>query len=139
MSVAGEGFTDKAGVAVRDLFDIARSFSSVIDLDLLLKKISAAAEKLTQAEASSVMLVDDRREYLYFKVAGGEKSHIMKTIRVPLGHGIAGWVAQNGKPLLIEDVSKDPRFSSSIADNQTGFKTRSILLVPMISHYEVIG
>ncbi len=86
MSVAGEGFTDKAGVAVRDLFDIARSFSSVIDLDLLLKKISGAAEKLTQAEASSVMLVDDRREYLYFKVAVGEKSHIMKTIRVPLGH-----------------------------------------------------
>ena len=46
MSVAGEGFTDKAGVAVRDLFDIARSFSSVIDLDLLLKKFPALQKNL---------------------------------------------------------------------------------------------
>ena len=48
-------------------------------------------------------------------------------------------MAQNGKPLLIEDVSKDPRFSSSIADDKSGFKTRSILCVPMIMHDEVIG
>ena len=139
ISVAGEGFTDKAGVAVRDLFDIARTFSSVFDLDLLLKRISSTAEKLTQAEASAVMLMDDRREYLFFKVAGGDKAHIMKTIKVPVGHGIAGLVAQTGKPLLIEDVSKDPRFSASLADDKSGFKTRGILCVPMTVHDEVIG
>ena len=105
LSVAGEGFTDKAGVAVRDLFEIAKTFSAVLDLEMLLQKIAATAEKLTQAEASSVMLLDDNREYLYFKTAGGEKAHAVKTIKIPIRHGIAGWVAKNSKPLLIEDVS----------------------------------
>ncbi len=139
LSVVGDGFTDKAGVAVRDLFEIARNFSSVTDLDLLLKKISAAAEKLTQSEASSVMLLDDTREFLYFKSAGGEKSNIVKTIRVPVGQGIAGWVAQNGQPLLIEDVSKDPRFSTLVMDDKSGFTTKSILCVPMFVSGEVVG
>lgn len=139
LSVVGEGFTDKAGVAVRDLFDIARVFSSVFDLDLLLKKISATAEKLTQAEASSVMLYDDKKEYLYFKVVGGDKGNIMKTIKVPSGMGVAGWVAHNNQTLLIDDVSKDPRFSAAIADDKSGFKTRSILCVPMTVQDEVIG
>ncbi len=139
LSVVGDGFTDKAGVAVRDLFEIARSFSSVTDLDLLLKKISAAAEKLTQSEASSVMLLDDAKEFLYFKSAGGEKSSIVKTIKVPVGQGIAGWVAQNGQPLLIEDVSKDARFSAAAVDDKSGFTTRSILCVPLFVSGDVIG
>ena len=84
------------------------------------------------------MLVDDRREYLYFKVAGGKKSHHENHPRAARAQN-RRMVAQNGKPLLIEDVSKDPGFSSSIADDKSGFKTRSILCVPMIMHDEVIG
>ncbi len=139
LSVLGEGFTDKAGVAVRDLFEIAKTFSAVLDLELLLQKISATAEKLTQAEASSVMLLDDNKEYLYFKTAGGEKGSVVKTIKIPVRHGIAGWVAKNAKPLLIQDVSKDPRFSAALADEKSGFKTRSIVCVPMIFQDEPIG
>ncbi|OGR82008.1 MAG: hypothetical protein A2636_07130 [Elusimicrobia bacterium RIFCSPHIGHO2_01_FULL_64_10] len=139
LSVLGSGFTDKAGVAVRDLFDIARNFSSVSDLEVLLKKISNTAEKLTQAEASSVMLLDDNKEYLYFKTAGGEKGSYIKTIKIPIQHGIAGWVARQAEPLLIEDVTQDPRFSAALADDKSGFKTRSILCVPMIFQDEVIG
>ncbi len=139
LSVVGEGYTDHAGVAVRDLFNIARSFSSVLDLEVLLKKISNAVERLTRSEASSVMLLDDNKEYLYFKTAGGEKGNLVKTIKIPSGHGIAGWVAKNGQPLLIKDVSKDPRFSASLADDKSGFKTRSILCVPMIIQDEIIG
>lgn len=139
LSVIGEGLTDKAGVAVRDLFEIAKTFSSVYDLDLLLKKISTTAEKLTRSEASSVMLLDDKKEYLYFKVAGGEKSHLIQTIKVPSGHGVAGWVAKKNEPLLIDDVSKDARFSAALADDKSGFITRSILCVPMTLQDEVIG
>ena len=139
LSVLGDGFTDKTGVAIRDLFDIAHSFSSVSDLDILLKKISSAAEKLTQSEASSVMLLDDNKESLYFKTAGGEKGSLIKTIRVAVGQGIAGTVAQTGQPLLIEDVSQDPRFNASLTDDKSGFKTRSILCVPMSVSGELIG
>lgn len=139
LSVVGSGFTDRAGVAVRDLFDIAQAFSSVLDLELLLQKISATAEKLTQAEASSVMLLDVNKEYLYFKTAGGEKGAFMKTIKIPVNHGVAGWVAKNVQSVLIEDVSKDSRFSSTLSDAKSGFKTRSILCVPLVFRDEVIG
>ncbi|OGR85369.1 MAG: hypothetical protein A2901_00925 [Elusimicrobia bacterium RIFCSPLOWO2_01_FULL_54_10] len=139
LSVVGAGFTDKAGVAVRDLFDIAKTFSAVLDLEVLLQKISATAEKLTQSEASSVMLLDTNKEYLYFKTAGGDKAHAVQTIKIPVQHGIAGWVAKNAQPLLIEDVAKDPRFSAALADDKSGFKTRSIICVPMIFQDEAIG
>lgn len=138
MSVLGEGYTDK-GVAVRNLFDIARQFSSVMDVDVLLKKISEASEQLTHAEASSVMLLDSSKEFLYFKTAGGEKGTFMKTIKIPVGQGIAGWVAQNNQSLLIDDVSKDERFSAALADAKSGFVTRSILAVPMVAGDELIG
>lgn len=138
MSVLGEGYTDK-GVAVRNLFDIARNFASVTDVDVLLKKISEAAEQLTHAEASSVMLLDPNKEHLYFKTVGGEKGALIKTIKVPVGQGIAGWVAQNNQPLLIDDVTKDERFSAAIADAKSGFVTRSILAVPMVANEELIG
>ncbi len=139
LNVLAESPTDRVGVAIRDLFDIAHSFTSVSDLDLLLKKISFAAEKLTQCEASSVMLLDDTRENLYFRTAGGEKEHIIKTIKIKIGQGIAGWVAQKGEPLLVNDVTKDPRFLPSLADEKSGFKTRSILCVPMVAANEIIG
>ncbi|OGR80323.1 MAG: hypothetical protein A3I11_02570 [Elusimicrobia bacterium RIFCSPLOWO2_02_FULL_39_32] len=139
LSVIGDEFSDKSGVAIHDLFEIARSFAAVTDLDLLLKKISAAAEKLTQAEASAVMLLDDNKEFLFFKSAGGEKGNMMKTIRIPIGQGIAGLVAQNGQSLIIDDVTKDSRFLSSLGDEKSGFKTRSILCVPMNIADEIIG
>jgi HD-GYP domain-containing protein (c-di-GMP phosphodiesterase class II) len=139
LSVTGEGFADKNAIAVHDLFDLAGSLASINDLDLLLKRISYAAEKLTQSEASAVMLLDESKEYLYFKMAGGEKEGVIKTIKIPVGQGIGGWVAEHGKPLLIEDVAKDSRFSATLADQKTGFQTKSILCVPLMLSNEVIG
>ncbi|MBI2915505.1 MAG: GAF domain-containing protein [Elusimicrobia bacterium] len=136
-SVTGEGVP--LHTSIRDLFEIARDFASVSDLDLLLQKISIAAEKLTHCEASSVMLLDEKKEFLYFKSAGGEKGQAIKTVKIPAGEGIAGSVAQTGKYLLIEDVAKEPRFSAALADEKIGFKTTSILCVPLLVSGEIIG
>ncbi|MEK7744963.1 MAG: hypothetical protein AAB578_11295, partial [Elusimicrobiota bacterium] len=57
-----------------DLFNIAGTLSSTLDLDFLLQKIGAAAEKLLDSEASSTMLVTDDKKSLFFKVASGEKA-----------------------------------------------------------------
>jgi putative nucleotidyltransferase with HDIG domain len=121
-----------------EFFEIARALTSTSDLDALLRKIGTAAQQLTGTAASSIMLLDDDKQSLFFKAAGGEKGALVTKLRVRLGEGIAGWVAQNREPLVIQDVTKDPRFTGRI-DKTSGFETRSILCVPMILNGELIG
>ncbi len=124
--------------ALLEFVELARSLSGTLDLDSLLKKVGSAAEKLTQAETSSILLLDEDKEHLYFKTAGGEKGGLVKKLRVKIGQGIAGWVAKERKPLVVQDVSKDERFAKSF-DKSTGFVTKSILCVPLLLHNELIG
>ena len=127
------------GVATAfELFSIAGSLSSTLDLDDLLQKIGTNAEKLLDSEASSTMLVTDDKKSLFFKVASGEKAKALKTMTVPVGQGIAGWVAENRKPQVVNDAQKDPRFFGK-ADKTSGFVTRSILCVPMVFRGELVG
>jgi HD-GYP domain-containing protein (c-di-GMP phosphodiesterase class II) len=124
--------------ALEDLFEIARTLSSTLDLDALLKKIGQAAEKLTNAEASSILLLDEDRKHLYFKVATGEKGGAVKRLTVPVGKGLAGWVAEQWKPVIVNDTARDDRFMKDM-DKATGFVTRSILAVPVMLGGDLIG
>ena len=81
---------------------------------------------LLNAERSSLFLVDG--EELVLKVAEGIED--MGEIRIPIGSGIAGAVAQGGEAIRIDDAYADPRFNQDV-DRQTGFKTRSILCLPV--------
>ena len=137
-AVLQPGQATSESFALHNLFEIAKSFSATFDLDDLLKKIGSAAERLTMSEASSILLVDDTGKNLVFRSATGEKVQVIKKQLIPLGQGVAGWVAQNWKPMIVNDVSKDPRFSDS-TDKVTGFVTRSILAVPMLLGGELIG
>ena len=65
-------------------------------------------------------------------------AHSLKSVRLKIGEGIAGWVAQHGEPLVVPDVTKDERFTSRI-DEMTRWKTRSILCVPLASKDKVLG
>ncbi len=128
---------------LEEFFEIVKSLSSSLDLDVLLKRIGDVAERLTNSEASSIMLIDEDKQHLYFKTAGGEKGTAVKKIRIKIGEGIAGSVVLTKKSEIVNDVSKDPRFTGTV-DQQSGFQTSSILAVPMIintidSGEEVIG
>jgi hypothetical protein len=121
-----------------ELFSIAGSLNSTLDLDFLLQKIGAAAEQLTASEASSIMLVTDDKKSLFFRIASGEASKALKTMTLPIGQGIAGWVAQNREPQVVNDTKTDPRFAGKF-DKASGFQTRSLLCVPMIFRGELVG
>ncbi len=121
-----------------DLFAIAGSLNSTLDLDYLLQKIGAAAEKLLDSEASAIMLVTDDKKSLYFKVASGEKAKALRTMTLPIGQGIGGWVAQHRKPEVVTDAQTDPRFAGKF-DKASGFITRSLLCVPMEFRGELVG
>ncbi|MBW2249110.1 MAG: GAF domain-containing protein [Deltaproteobacteria bacterium] len=113
------------------LKEISTWVSSVQDIDQLLELIIETATRMMDAKASSLLLVDKKTNKLFFKVATGEKKVDIKKFEIPMGQGIAGYVAEKGEPLLIPDVSSDPRWYREISDS-IGFKTReNLCLYPM--------
>jgi Nif-specific regulatory protein len=120
------------------LKEISTWVSSVQDLDQLLELIIETATRMMDAKASSLLLLDPKTQKLYFKVATGEKGDDVKQFEIDLGQGIAGYVAQTGEPLLIPNVTEDPRWYKEISES-IGFETRSIACVPMKIRGEIIG
>ena len=106
----------------------------------LINNIIVSAQNMLEAEACSLYLVDDNKEELYFEVALGEKGHLLKKIKVKIGEGVSGMVAQTGESLNIPDISKDERFNKNrkVADS-IGFKEKAMLTVPIKLHDEVLG
>lgn len=97
-----------------------------------------AATQLMKAEVGSLLLIDENKQQLYFEVALGDQEDTLKTITLNMGEGIAGWVAQNGEPLIVNDPEKDPRFYNGV-NGKTGFKTRNLICVPVKIKKKVIG
>ncbi len=84
------------------------------------------------------MLYDPKSKELFFEVALGKKGEKVKKIRLKLGEGIAGTAAKMDKALNIPDVTKDPHFYKE-ADSRSGFKTKSILTVPLKRKGKLLG
>ena len=108
------------------------------DLNRLLEMILESGARMMRAKASSLLLVDSKTQKLHFRVATGAKKDEVKQFSLKLGEGIAGYVAQQGEPLLISDVSRDRRWYRQISE-QIGFKTYSIACVPLKVGEKVIG
>ncbi|MFA6583095.1 MAG: HD domain-containing phosphohydrolase [Elusimicrobiaceae bacterium] len=121
-----------------ELLDLACNLHSIMDLDFLLQKIGYYAEEILNCEASSIMLLDEKKENLLFKIATGAKGGALKKMRVPVGEGIAGWVARERKDVVVNDTRQDPRFAAQF-DKASGFITRQLLAVPMLNKGELIG
>ena len=120
------------------LTEVGNTLSSTLNLDELLGLVMQKAQEVLKAEASSLMLIDEETNELYFSVALGERGDAVKEARLKIGQGIAGWVAEKGVPLLVPDAHKDPRFYRHL-DDQTGFRTESILCVPIRANGKTIG
>ncbi len=110
------------------LDQIGETIVASLNLETTLTAIMYKVSKLFQVEAGSLLLVDGDK--LRFKVAIGEKGEKLKPLTLPMGQGIAGWVAQEGEPLLVPDAQNDPRHYGQF-DTSTGFVTKSVLCVPM--------
>jgi transcriptional regulator with GAF, ATPase, and Fis domain len=104
----------------------------------LLQSIVDAAARIFGAAAASISLVDREGHELAFKVAYGVGREDVVGRRIPLGKGIAGYVAMTGQPISISDVQRDPRFLQDFA-RSTGYVPSSILAMPLIYGDQVIG
>jgi len=108
--------------------DVAAAVGSTLDLDEVLEITLQRITELMDAERSTLFLVDDEGSGLVSKIAQGTAQ--ATTIHLKVGDGIAGHVAESGRPLRVDDVYRDDRFDDSW-DRATGFATRSLLCVPM--------
>lgn len=124
----------KLGLAIEIGSLVNSTLNFVEVLNLIMKNVN----HVTNSVASTLMLLDEDTGELVFSVPTGPKADELTDIRLPPGEGIAGWVAEYGRPLLVSDVKKDARFYPKI-DDISGLETRSILCIPLKAKTKLIG
>jgi len=104
----------------------------------LLRSIVEVARAIFGAKASSIFLYDtDTDELVFAAVARDEQQHLVGR-RMPSSKGIAGWVLSSRTPLVLEDVSKDPRFARDAAES-TGYVPKALMSVPLLHEERALG
>lgn len=109
------------------LIEATKIVNSALDLDALLGLILDAATQGIDADRGTLYLVDREKSELWSKTVQGTS---MGDIRLPIGKGLAGYVAKTGETVNIADAYKDPRFNPEI-DRRSGYKTRNVLCMPL--------
>jgi len=109
------------------IVEASKIVNSTLDIDTLLDTILRVATQSTSADRGTLYLVDEQANELWSKVAQGNN---MVEIRLPLGKGLAGYVAKTGETMNIADAYKDPRFNPEI-DRKSGYRTKNVLCMPM--------
>ena len=117
------------------IYRIGKEISSTLELSEVLKIIADRTIHVLDSEIISILLLDERGE-LTIKQDIGLNNGIAEETRLKLGERISGWVAENRKAILIEDIEKDPRFAK---DNQEKYYTHSLISAPLIFKDRVLG
>jgi diguanylate cyclase (GGDEF)-like protein len=118
--------------------EIGKALASTLDLQKILQTVMEKISDLLQPDTWSLLMLDEAARELYFEIAIGAGADRLKDVRLKLGEGIAGWVAEHGEPVLVEDVKRDARFSRRI-DELTQVDTRSVVCVPIKGKEKVLG
>ena len=120
------------------LVGIPRDLASTLDLNVLLRRIVQVAVELCEAEASSILLYDEKKQELVFQASTDIKNEAaMHGIIVPK-ESIAGWVATHRQALNVPDVHQDKRFFGQVSA-QLDFPTQSLIATPMIVKDKLVG
>jgi diguanylate cyclase (GGDEF)-like protein len=116
----------------------ASLLNSSLELDAVLRELLDGVDRLLQPSHWSLLLRDQETGELEFTLVRGEAQPQLLRRRLAPDEGIAGWVATHDEALLISDVAQDPRFSARM-DTLSGFRTRSVVAVPLRTRERCIG
>src|ERR1700760_1369697 len=114
---------------LRVFHDVARALTSSLDLDSILGAIMQQMAQYFEPESWSLLIVDEELQNLYYALAAG-RSPEDRSLRVAMGEGIAGWVAQHGEPVIVSEPGSDPRFSGP---------ERSAICIPLHFRERTLG
>ena len=115
------------------LTEISRELTSILNVDELLKRIAELVTRIIDYQMFSILLLDKTGTLLQHRFSLRFGENVQLKHEIPLGLGLVGYAAQHGQPVLVPDVSKDPRYIKANAE------TRSELCIPLIYKDKVIG
>src|SRR5262250_685183 len=127
---------DSGEVAV--FHELGKALTSSLQLDQVLRTIMEKINEVLHPDTWSLLLMDAAKQELFFQIATGKGADALKDVRIKVGQGLAGWVAQTGEVVVVPDTTKDSRFFSQV-DAQTKVETRSIVAVPVRFRDQCLG
>src|SRR3569833_1336008 len=116
---------------------LARSLNSSLDLDTVLRTILEQMERLITADMWTLLLMDDSRTELYYAIAAGIGENALRDLRVRVGEGVAGWVAEHAETLIVPESEDDPRLHHTLSADQR--VVRSVIAMPLRGRKGVQG
>ena len=117
---------------------IAQTITSSLDIDEVIQRTMTGINQLLEVEAGSLLLVDQDRQDIYFKITLRGENRQISSLRLQFGEGVAGWVVAHNQPALSNSPFTDKRFTPKI-DQAIGFTTKNLLCVPLVVHGQPIG
>lgn len=108
---------------------LARSLTSSFDLDNILRTILEHMERTIEAEVWALLMLDEENRELYYAIAGGGDKTALRDLRVKVGEGVAGWVAEHGETLIVPETARDPRLVSPSPGELP--RVRSVIALPL--------
>jgi len=108
---------------------LTRSLTSSFDLDTILRTILEQMERTIEAELWMLLMLDEGTQELYYAIASGGQQTALRGVRVKLGEGVAGWVAQHGESLIVPESDHDPRLRGEPALKPNA--VRSVIAMPV--------
>lgn len=108
---------------------LTRSLTSSFDLDTILRTILEHMEDTVEAELWTLLMLEEGGEALYYALAAGEQQQALRGLRVRMGEGVAGWVAEHGETLIVPEASQDPRLQEQNSARPP--MVRSVIALPL--------
>ncbi len=118
--------------------ELGKALTSSLQLDQVLRTIMEKINEVLRPDTWSLLLMDLDKKELYFQIATGAGAEALKDVRIKVGQGLAGWVAESGEAVVVRDTSKDSRFFGQV-DQKTKMATRSIVAVPVRFRDQCLG
>jgi diguanylate cyclase (GGDEF)-like protein len=123
---------------LRVFHDVARALTQALEREEILRTIMEKMAQFFGPESWSLLLVDEKTQELYYPIAIGEDAKSLRALRIPLGEGVAGWVASSGTALVVPDVSLDPQWSA-FSRAHPELNIQSIACMPIRSGDKILG
>jgi diguanylate cyclase (GGDEF)-like protein len=123
---------------LRVFHDVARALTQTLELEDILRTIMEKMAQFFGPERWSMLMVDDEARQLYYAIAVGEDAESLRSLRIPLGEGVAGWVAATGNTLVVPDVELDIQWSA-FAKAHPELNIHSIACIPISSGNKTLG
>jgi GAF domain-containing protein len=120
------------------LYKISQAVTSTLDVKQVFHQTTELAAFVLNAQAATLFSIDRDNGELVFMIPKGSAANVLEEQRIPMERGVCGWVATHGKPLVVNQA-RDSEFFNPDVDSQTGFMTRNIVCVPLMSHDRTVG